>query len=164
MNKAAISFGFLGILLVLPAQNPPLARPQPRPSGTPAQGNIRIELTKPGAIALAVIDLRGSGPAQPVMAAFNATLYDDLRNSGLFKLVPKGVLPLNSPQQPSDFKGITNPAAARAVGAIIFPTGQVRRHRPTILRLGIRPRRRTTSWFCTGTSLTSPSPPCRAGR
>ena len=75
------------------------------------QGNVRIELNKPGAIALAVADMRGTGAAQPVMSAFNTTLYDDLRGSGLFKLVPKGILPLNTPQQPSDFKGVTNPAA-----------------------------------------------------
>jgi len=74
------------------------------------QSDVRIEISKPGAIALAVTDMRGSGAAQPLMSVFNTTLYDDLKGSGLFKLVPKGILPLNAPQQATDFKGVTNPS------------------------------------------------------
>ncbi len=80
------------------------------------QSDVRIEITKPGAIALAVTDMRGSGAAQPLMGVFNATVYDDLKGSGLFKLIPKGVLPLNSPQQPTDFKGVTNPSPGGVTG------------------------------------------------
>src|SRR5438105_11881975 len=90
-----LGLGFLAVILVVAAP----------------QGNVRIEITKPGAIALAVADLRGTGAAQAVMSAFNTTLYDDLKGSGLFNIVPKGILPLNTPQQPSDFKGVTNPSA-----------------------------------------------------
>ena len=94
---------------------------------------MRIEITKPGAIALAVTDMRGTGAAQPLMSVFNTTLYDDLKGSGLFSIVPKGVLPLNTPQQPTDFKGVTNPAAGSpAAEATISPTGRRRRRRPTI--------------------------------
>ena len=52
--------------------------------------------------ALAVVDFRGSGEAQPLMSAFNSTLYNDLQSSALFDLRPKSMFPLNNPQQPSD--------------------------------------------------------------
>jgi TolB protein len=52
--------------------------------------------------ALAVVDFRGSGEAQPLMSAFNSTLYNDLQSSALFDLRPKSFFPLNNPQQPSD--------------------------------------------------------------
>ena len=52
---------------------------------------------------LAVIDFRGSG-SQPYMAAFNSTLFNDLKSSGLFDLVPKGMYPLNNPQRTEDLK------------------------------------------------------------
>jgi TolB protein len=96
MMKTAVilAVGLLAVILVLAA---------------PQEG-IKIELNKSGAIALAVSDMRGTGAAQPLMNVFNSTLYDDLKGSGLFKLIPKGVLPLNAPQQPRDFKGVTNPA------------------------------------------------------
>jgi TolB protein len=53
--------------------------------------------------ALALPDLRGSGAAQPLMNAFNETLFNDLDAAGLFKLVPKTMYPLQVPQQPSEF-------------------------------------------------------------
>jgi TolB protein len=53
---------------------------------------------------IAVPDLHGSGDAQQYMGAFNQTLWDDLENSGLFKLVPKSLYPLDTPQQPADFR------------------------------------------------------------
>jgi len=125
MKKAAIcSLGLLGILLSLPAQQRRDRKGQASAPKSQAlapvlaapQGNVRIEINKPGAIALAVTDLRGTGAAQAFMNAFNTTLYDDLRGSGLFKMVPKGVIPLNTPQQPSDFRGITNPAPSSQGG------------------------------------------------
>jgi TolB protein len=54
--------------------------------------------------AIAVPDLRGSGAAQPLMNAFNEALYNDLDASGIFKIVPKTMYPLQIPQQPSDFR------------------------------------------------------------
>lgn len=55
-----------------------------------------------GKPALAVVDFRGAGDAQPLMAAFNSTLYSDLQQSALFDLKPKGSFPLSNPQQASD--------------------------------------------------------------
>src|ERR1700722_14710791 len=79
---------FAGVLLALVAQ----------------QSDVQIRLSgnaeRP---AIAVPDLRGSGAAQPLMNAFNATLYNDLDGSGIFKMVPKTMYPLRVPQQPSDF-------------------------------------------------------------
>src|SRR5581483_9800040 len=54
--------------------------------------------------AIAVPDFRGSNAAAPLMQTFNQTLYGDLESAGLFKMVPKSMLPLNVPQQPSDFR------------------------------------------------------------
>ncbi|MGA2735897.1 MAG: translocation protein TolB [Bryobacteraceae bacterium] len=77
-----------GILVVLPAQ----------------QSDVIIKLEGRARPAIAVPDLRGSGAAQPLMNAFNETLYNDLDASGLFKMVPKTMYPLQVPQQPSDFR------------------------------------------------------------
>jgi TolB protein len=56
-----------------------------------------------GKPALAVIDFRGTG-AEPFMAAFNSTLFDDLQNSGLFEMKAKSLFPLNNPQRPEDLR------------------------------------------------------------
>src|SRR5690242_18286025 len=53
---------------------------------------------------LAVPDFRGSGDAQKLMAPFNETLWNDLKSSGFFDLVPKSMMPAFIPQQPSDFQ------------------------------------------------------------
>jgi TolB protein len=87
--KRALWFAalFAGLLLGLAAQ----------------QSDVIIKLTQGERPAIAVPDLRGSGAAQPLMNAFNQTLYSDLDNSGVFKMVPKSMYPLKVPQQPSDF-------------------------------------------------------------
>jgi TolB protein len=54
-------------------------------------------------LKLAVPDLRGTGDAQKFMNTFNATLWDDLDNGGVLKLVAKSLYPLNVPQRPEDF-------------------------------------------------------------
>jgi TolB protein len=56
-----------------------------------------------GKPALAVVDFRAAG-AQQYMSAFNSTLFNDLQNSGLFDLKPKGMFPLNNPQRPEDLR------------------------------------------------------------
>jgi TolB protein len=56
-----------------------------------------------GKPALAVIDFRGTG-AEPWMAAFNSTLFDDLQKSGLFDMKAKSLFPLNNPQRPEDLR------------------------------------------------------------
>ena len=62
---------------------------------------INQEGAKP---ALAVTDFRGAGGAQGVMNTFNGTLYGDLQNSGMFKMLPKSLYPLENPQRPEDLK------------------------------------------------------------
>ncbi len=62
-----------------------------------------IEISGGERPAIAVPDFRGSGDAQARMAAFNARFFEDLQDSGQFRMVPKTVMPLHVPQQPSDF-------------------------------------------------------------
>ncbi len=57
-----------------------------------------------GKPALAVVDFRGSGGAQSLMSTFNGTLFTDLDSSGIFKMVPKSLYPLQNPQRPEDLK------------------------------------------------------------
>ncbi len=92
-RSVALVAGILGVLQLL-------AAPQAEFHGIIEKG------LKP---SLAVTDIRGSGAAQPLMGAFNQTLYNDLDGSGLFKMVPKGMFPLNNPQQSSDLKGVSGP-------------------------------------------------------
>jgi len=54
--------------------------------------------------AIAVIDFRGTGAAQPLTKAFNDTLWDDLEEAGVFTMVAKTVYPLEVPQRPEDFQ------------------------------------------------------------
>lgn len=68
-----------------------------------AQTDARIDINKAGGKpSLAVIDFRASGSAQGFMSAFNGTLFTDLDTSGLFKMVPKSLYPLQNPQRPED--------------------------------------------------------------
>jgi TolB protein len=55
-----------------------------------------------GQPALAVVDFRGTGAAQPLMSVFNSTLNADLQASALFDLRPKSMFPANNPQQAAD--------------------------------------------------------------
>ncbi len=57
--------------------------------------------------SIAVIDFRGTGDAQKYMDAFNSTLWDELANSGVLKMVAKSFYPLDVPQRPQDFKAPT---------------------------------------------------------
>jgi TolB protein len=54
--------------------------------------------------AIAIPNLRGDGPAAPLMPAFNQTLQSDIASSGWLKIVPQTSFPATIPQQPSDFK------------------------------------------------------------
>jgi TolB protein len=62
---------------------------------------------------IAIPDFRGSGDVAPYMNTFNQTLFSDIQDSGLFKMVGKSLYPLVSPQQPSDFQ---QPGAGPAAG------------------------------------------------
>ncbi len=72
---------------------------------------INQEGAKP---ALAVTDFRGAGAAQGVMSTFNGTLFSDLQNSGMFKMIPKSLYPLQNPQRPEDFKPTSGQGLALA--------------------------------------------------
>jgi len=61
---------------------------------------------------LAVIDFRGAGDAQRYMDTFNATLWDELANSGALSMVSKSLYPLTLPQRPQDFKPPSAPVPA----------------------------------------------------
>jgi len=92
-----LTAGLTGVLLVLAAQ----------------QSDVIIKLEGGARPAIALPDLRGTGAAQPLMNAFNETLYDDLDASGLFKMVPKTMYPLQVPQQPTDFREQPAPRPVR---------------------------------------------------
>src|ERR1700690_1208319 len=68
------------------------------------QSDVILHIKDLGRPAIAFPALRGSGAAQPLMNAFNETLFNDLDASGLLKIVPKTMYPLQAPQQPSDFR------------------------------------------------------------
>jgi len=68
------------------------------------QSDVIIKITKGERVAIAVPDFRGAGEAQRFMDAFNRTLWNDLDSSGLFKMLPKSLYPLEAPQRPEDFR------------------------------------------------------------
>ncbi|MCL5744482.1 MAG: translocation protein TolB [Acidobacteria bacterium] len=99
-KSVAISLCVLAAVLVLAAQ----------------ESDVIIKLTKGDRVAMAVPDFRGSGDAQQYMSAFNQTLWNDLDNSGLFKMVSKSLYPLQVPQRPEDFRAPLPPLPARRGG------------------------------------------------
>jgi TolB protein len=79
-------------------------------------------------VAIAIPDLRGTGAAQDLMKAFNETLWGDISNSGVVKMVPKTMYPGTIPQQPSDFREppptpAAAPRSARRGEIVTPPTG-----------------------------------------
>lgn len=57
-----------------------------------------------GKPSLAVVDFRGAGGAQSLMSTANGTLFTDLDTSGIFKMIPKSLFPLQNPQRPEDLR------------------------------------------------------------
>jgi TolB protein len=78
-----------------------------------AQGDIVGRISSAERPAIAVADMRGAGDAQRNMDTFNSTLWDELSNAGILKMVAKSVYPLEIPQRPQDFKPPAVPANAR---------------------------------------------------
>ena len=76
------------------------------------RSDIVTRSTDAGKPAIAITDMRGSGEAQRHMNVFNETLWNEVQQSGQFKMVAKSFYPLQVPQQPSDFKPPSGPAAA----------------------------------------------------
>src|SRR5579862_2024852 len=78
------------------------------------QADILGRITRERATTIALPELRGSGAAQAFMNAFNETLYNDVDASGLFKIVPKTMYPLQVPQRPEDFREQAAQTSTRA--------------------------------------------------
>lgn len=53
---------------------------------------------------IALPDLRGTGAAIDLMPVLNQTLYTDIEMSGVFKVQPKSMYPLQVPQRRDDFR------------------------------------------------------------
>src|SRR5919112_2982307 len=80
-----------------------------------AQNRILIELTGQGGKGvIAIPEFRGTGEAQAHMATFNQTLWDEINQSGLFRMAPRTSYPLQTPQRPQDIRGGQAPAAPPA--------------------------------------------------
>ena len=60
---------------------------------------------------------KGHLGTQKFMDAFNQTLYSDLDSSGLFRMVPKSMYPIETPQRPQDFRPPLPPSAPARKGA-----------------------------------------------
>jgi TolB protein len=82
-------------------------------TGQQRNSDITATITGGERPAMAVIDFRGAGDAQGYMDTFNSTLWDELANSGMFRMVAKSVYPLDTPQRPQDFKPPTAGTPAR---------------------------------------------------
>ena len=81
-----------------------------------AQDRIVIDLmSKGGKGAIAIPDLRGTGAAQPLMSAFNTTLWNEIDGAGIFRMVPKTSYPLQVPQTANDWKPGNTPAGGLAL-------------------------------------------------
>ncbi|MDX2152194.1 MAG: hypothetical protein SFV54_15760 [Bryobacteraceae bacterium] len=84
--------GMAGVLGVMTAQQS-------------AQSDIIGRITKGERAAIAIPDFRGAGATQSFMGAFNETLFREVQNAGIFKMVAKSMMPLQIPQRPQDFQG-----------------------------------------------------------
>lgn len=83
-----------------------------------SQSTTIIDITKSGGKgAMAVPDFRGSGAAAPLMSEFNKRLWDELDQSGLFRMVSKSMYPPQAPQQPQDWRPNPAPQPASRRGA-----------------------------------------------
>jgi TolB protein len=78
-----------------------------RMAGQQPNGDITGVITNTGKPAIAIPDLRGTGDAQQYMDALNATLWDEVSNAGVVKMVAKTSYPLDVPQRPQDFRPST---------------------------------------------------------
>ncbi len=81
------------------------------------QSDVLIKITQGERTAIALPDFRGAGEAQRYMDAFNQAVYGDLDSSGLFRMVPKSMYPIETPQRPQDFRPPAVPATPARKGA-----------------------------------------------
>ncbi len=70
-----------------------------------AQPDLNLSISAPGQLpAMAIPDFRGDTQSQSLMSVFNETLWRDLDDAAIFKMVPKTQYPLAIPQQPSELR------------------------------------------------------------
>ncbi|RPI12047.1 MAG: hypothetical protein EHM65_06415, partial [Acidobacteriales bacterium] len=81
------------------------------------QSDVLIKIRTRERAAIAVPDFRASGEAQKFMQTFNQTLFGDLDEAGLLRMVPKTMYPLETPQRPQDFRPPLMPNASPRRGA-----------------------------------------------
>jgi TolB protein len=74
---------------------------------TSQNNGISAVISKGDRTRIAVPDFRGKGPAEPLMATFNDTVWNDLADAGVLDLVAKTNYPTDAPQSPADFRVAT---------------------------------------------------------
>jgi TolB protein len=84
-----------------------------RVSGQQRGTDITGVITSTERPAIAITDMRGAGDAQMFMNVFNATLWDEVSNAGILKMVSKSLYPLDVPQRPQDFRPPTTTTPVR---------------------------------------------------
>ncbi len=85
------------------------------PRTVTAQDKIVIDIMKQaGKGAIAIPDLRGAAEAQSLMPSFNTTLWSEIDQAGIFRMIPKTSYPLQVPQTATDWKPGTIPAGGLA--------------------------------------------------
>jgi len=75
-----------------------------------AQDTTSLTIVKVDRPAIALPDFKGTAGADRFMDAFNATLFSEIQNCGVLKVVSKSLYPLAVPQQPSDLREPTSPS------------------------------------------------------
>ncbi|MBS1831777.1 MAG: PD40 domain-containing protein [Acidobacteria bacterium] len=73
------------------------------------EGRITVVKAPNDRPVIAIPDLRGNGAAQQHMAKFNEALWTDVESSGVLKMAPKSMYPMQVPQQPSDLRTPSSP-------------------------------------------------------
>lgn len=74
----------------------------------PQTTDTSIIIKQEGMPKIAVPDMKGEGVASNLLNTFNATLYSDLEDAAVFRMVGKSMYPLQTPQRPTDFRPLAN--------------------------------------------------------
>ena len=87
--------------------------------GVYGQTSITIVKSAGERPSIAVPDFKGAGGAERYMDAFNATLWSELENCGVLRVVAKSLYPLTVPQQLSDLREPSSPTQSLGGRALI---------------------------------------------
>ncbi len=88
------------------------------------QSDILIKLTGGQKPVIAIPEFHGAGEAQAFMNTFNQTLVQEVDSAGVFKIAPKSMYPIETPQRPQDFRAPTAPAKPARRGETPQPVRQ----------------------------------------